>query len=239
MEKINDQLFAEWCEKRGITSDAQGPPGEPRFKMDFPFRVPIGDFELQLDFRIKHIFDLLNWKSGVWVLKRTPWDFGSGASMGLQRDMLRAIHQSIGIPNHARVFSCTPDERPLVQALAYLTNRWTSDLPESLYVISRESPDYIVFCCGHPESIFVQARDRALHDAAVARLRDKKVPAFGPLIPSPYLQEPYKGHVWMGKILAVDEKTGKAIGAGSAESTLKPEFREPMQDLEGNKTGQV
>jgi hypothetical protein len=43
----------------------------------------------------------------------------------------------------------------------------------------------------------------------------------------------------MGKILEVDERTGKAIGAGSAEATLKPEFREPMQDLEGNKTGAI
>jgi hypothetical protein len=226
MEIVREELFHEWT----ATHDIDSSSSLPRFEDDIPFRVPLSDYELQLDTRLDRVFDLLNWDSGAWVVKPQPWNFEKPPSFLMQERMLYATMQAIGITSNARVLLLNPNERMLAQVLAYLTNRWGHDLDDSLYILPLKEPGYVIDCCASRESVFVRARTQKVHDIAVQYLREKKVPAFGPFIKSPYVQEPYQDREWMGKAIPVDRKTGKLLGAGSSMAALKPEFREPRNN---------
>jgi hypothetical protein len=204
--------------------------GIPTFGSKFRFRVPIGDYRFQLNDRIRAVFQILPEPSSFWLIKRSQWPSDVSSTPHDQK-LLNSVFDGLLIRPDASAILFPPHERNLVEAIAYLVNRLGESLDRSLFVIPMEDPQYIIDCCAHPESIFVSAINKQAHDDAVMRLRSLRVPAFGPNISNPYIQEPYSDIIWMGRTINVDRKTGKVYGPGSDESSVLPEFQEPTRNI--------
>ena len=184
---------------------------------------------LQLDARIAAAFRLLPDPSGLFVWKTDPvWNVSNPCkSLQSSNDLLDAVLRAIGVRDGPGVLEFEPSERLLVLALAYLTNRWARGLGRGIYIVPKGTPDGMLYFCPSTESIFIICRTKSVHDDFVERLTAAGVPAYGPLIASPYIAPPYPDIELGSTRVTVDRTTGKPTGNGSEESVLLPEYLPP------------
>ena len=190
---------------------------------EFLFRIPIGDYRLQLDYRFSSAIQLVATGNLLLCRKTLDWRFESRP--------LDAVLKAIGIVPGSGVLRFSDDDRQLAFSILYLTNRWGS-CDDSIYLVSESCPNLLLFAPGSPESLFVICPTLSDHQRYVEHLRKKNIPAYGPYVDDP-LDEPVYENIVIdsfgsGKsIVMVDPNTGKPIGPGSAESELLPEFLPP------------
>jgi hypothetical protein len=193
------------------------------------FRIPIGDYRLQLDYRIHAALSLLSVQESVLLCPRKlAWRISQ-----IQERPLAAILSSIGLSDGEYALRVSYMDFALVEAIVYLVNRWGTS-KDSLYVIPENKPSQFLYCPGSRESVFVQNRTLTIHNSAVDYLRSKSIPAYGPHVVDPIPEPTYQDIVIGASIVRVDRSTGKPIGPGSDESVLLPEYLRPCRFLCGN-----
>lgn len=217
-ETISPRRFREWLREQAITENQQD--GNLSFSPDeYMFRVPIGDYRLQLDYRLSAAFSLLPLDCSL-ILHRRGRTWGTSVA---QSHSLETLLRGLGVLSHEGALLARPQARGLVYCLAYLTNRWGRGF-DSLYLIPDRGPQQMLYCPGSPESIFVMTPSRSLHDHYVERFRNQSIPVYGPAIPVP-LSPPIYEDIRIGDaVVRVDPSTGKPIGPGSEEASLDPAF---------------
>jgi hypothetical protein len=202
------------------------PSGTITFSVnEYSFRVPIGDYSLQLDYRIHAALRLLSDTKSLLLFRRAiKWriDEVSGRPLDV---VLRAM----GFVASDGAFQLVARNIDLAYSLVYLTNRWGSS-EDGLYIIPQDKPDTFLYVPGSPESLFCSCRTLDRHHECVDVLRRNNVPAFGLHVMNP-LQEPLYQDISVGSgVVRVDRRTGKPIGPGSPESILSPEYLPPPYD---------
>ncbi len=221
MQLIPISTFQEWLSNNSIQIDNTSK--EIAFSQEFMFRIPIGDYHLQLDYRIDKLFELIPNTPHFVCTKDLKWNFHT---IGVN-PKLEAILEGIGVVEGEHILHFEPDETSLVKALVYLTNRWGCS-SNSLYVFPKNNPMVMFFVPGSPESVFVISSSQVDHDKYVDDLKQCDVPAFGPFVKSPIPLPVYHSFEVGSGVVTVDPDTGKLMGAGSPESALDPIYLPPL-----------
>jgi hypothetical protein len=220
LESISHKELQLWMSTHSLRYDEQDLDYRFAEVDETAFRIPIGDYLLQLDYRISAILDLLPDQEPIIVFPRSlKWDFSDN------RSPLGAVLRSF-IPLDSIAVRALPGERKLVFATTYMTNRWGRS-SNSIYIASESSPRLLVYAPGSPESVFVMSHDLEIHDASVTTLNKRGIPAYGRYIVHPIPEPIYKDIEINGLKVGVDQLTGKPIGIGSNESILLPEYLPP------------
>jgi hypothetical protein len=189
---------------------------------EYIFRIPIGDYRLQLDYRIDAAITLLPQDSDLLLFRKSlRW-----STTERQQRPLEAVLHAFNVLPHEGILRLSTSERQLAFAFAYLTNRWGMAC-DSLYMVSHDDPQVMLFVPGSPESLFVVARTSETHHQCVNNLKNRGVPAYGKYVREPIPQPTYEDIQLGSSRITVDPGTGKPIGPGSDESVLSPDFLPP------------
>jgi hypothetical protein len=190
----------------------------PEFSPEgWSFRIPISDFQLQLDYRLNRAFALLPAASPLWVW----WAQERWNGYQSETNPYHAVLRRMGFVDLTNVLFLEVSERPLALALSYLTNRWGRS-GESLCILAEALPDLMLYFPTSPVSVFAFCRGQTVHDRAVEALVQANVPAYGPHIAEPLAEPTYEGFTHGEKLIQVDRETGRIVGPGSEESVILP-----------------
>ena len=191
---------------------------------EYTFRVPIGDYRLQLDYRLNAALSLLPQDMRLLLLRRNlRWDLKEHNQRPL--DTVLCAFKILPVEGVLRLSS---SDRQLAIAMSYLTNRWGRS-GDSLYVLPETNPQVMLYVPGSPESLFVTARTLEAHEHSVNTLKQRGVPAYGKHVTDPMPLPSYQDIQLGSSVVAVEPSTGKPIGAGGDESTLLREFLPPRR----------
>jgi hypothetical protein len=221
MDKIDLSEFKNWAHSNNLQLE----PNIFEFRQDAVFRIPIGDYLLQLDYRIEKALNLFQFDSRIYVCnRRLNWNlqhFAGGDKECKYVSLLKTLGFSAGV----HVLRFGEAERRLVEGVLYLINR-ANNSALSVWAVCENNPR-IIFSFSSPESVWAYCRDRLTHDEACETLMAQNIPVYGPHVRNP-IPEPVYSEIVDGKLrVTVDPKTGRPIGPGSAESVIRPEFLPP------------
>lgn len=181
---------------------------------EFVFRIPIGDYKLQLDYRIKGILDIVKLHSNnMYIFSKCPYE-----AIHYNNKSLTKLVECISASNRPFITS----ELDTAFIVAYMYNRWAVS-GEGVF-ISTSDGQIVIYQPGNSSTLFVKCKSRERHDQIIEELKAFKIPAIGPHIADPLEYIIYEDIAYLGVNAKVNRSTGKVEGHGSEISVLKKCF---------------